>query len=201
MALDPKHASHVEYINNVLLGIEQKEEEGEITSEEADKRSRTLLEQNQEALADELAEARADGIIARADAIADKWLEGLPEEYTEKDREVIAHLWTDAIDWDAVEEDPSSLEETLHTSFQEVIDLYDTPRGALVAPSETTEEETETEEVDPERELEELISGTEWAGMSTVKTPTGKEVLTPDISDDEFKDAMATVLKVRNAAE
>ncbi len=201
LALDPKHASHVEYINNVLLGIEQKEEEGEITSEEADKRSRTLLEQNQEALADELAEARADGIIARADAIADKWLEGLPEEYTEKDREVIAHLWTDAIDWDAVEEDPSSLEETLHTSFQEVIDLYDTPRGALVAPSETTEEETETEEVDPERELEELISGTEWAGMSTVKTPTGKEVLTPDISDDEFKDAMATVLKVRNAAE
>ncbi len=75
---DPDHAPHVEYINNILLGIENEVEQGDITPEEADEKARTLLAKNQDKLAAEIAETREQQIVTKADMIADKWLSQLP---------------------------------------------------------------------------------------------------------------------------
>ena len=193
---DPDMADHVYAIDNKLKGIETEVESGDLDPDEAQDRTRELLEQTREEIADVQATASAEALVARADVIADKLLAQLPEEYNEQDRTVIQDLWTEKMDWDAAVADPDSLSDILSEGFQETLNRYGTPRGALFTGEEVQEltPEPVTETLTPEQELEALMDQN-WGAVKTETSASGKTTLIPEKSDDEFNDAIAGLIR------
>jgi len=192
LAADDKYREHVLAIDNKLKGIEIEEEKGEITPEQADAKTRKLVEDTRDELQAALAEQQADAILARADIIADKLLDSLPEEYTDKDKEVIADLWTNITDWDKIEQSPDELSGFLSESFQTSLEKFGKPRGGLVTneTTETTKETTAT--LTPEEELRQLVD------KDYGKTVEKDGKVESELSDAEFSAAMAKAMKITN---
>ena len=193
---DPDMEEHVRAIDNKLKGIEAEVEAGDLDPDEAQDRTRELLEQTREEIADVQATASAEALVARADVIADKLLAQLPEEYNEQDRSVIQDLWTEKMDWDAAVADPDSLSDILSEGFQETLNRYGTPRGALFTGEEVVEltPESATPVQTPDEELAELM-GRPWGEVKTETSAAGRTTVTPTESDDEFNAALAGLIK------
>ena len=197
LALDPKYRDALELIDKGLKGVEEEVETGKTTPEKATVETQKLIAK-QEAIEDSIADQKAELIIQRADMLADKWLEALPEEYTDADRKVIANLWTNGVDWDQVEQSPNQLDAILAKSFQESIDTFGIPRGKLINPDDVEfVEEKITEAVDPVVELTALLKDKQYGALKSVKTHGDKEIFMPSVSDDEFASDMAKFLKNR----
>ena len=192
---DPAMSEHVIAIDNKLKGIEAEVEAGETTPDEALDRTRELLDQTREEIADVQATANAEALVARAEVIATQLLAQLPEEYNEQDREVIQDLWTEKMDWDKAVADPDALSDILSEGFQETLTKYGTPRGSLFTGEEVQEltPETTTEPTTPEEELAELM-GRPWGELKEVDTPTGKKVQAVE-SDDDFNAGLASLIR------
>lgn len=199
-AEDPRVVDSVTTLDKYLKGELEAIEEESSSPEEANERTRDLLKRTREDIEDRHADLKADLILQKADSVAEKWLEALPDEYNQQDREFVAELWTNRVDWDKVEDNPELLESELAETFQEAITRYGTPRGALLSPDdvEFVEETEAPEPPSPEQELSELLSSKNWSELKTVKTPAGKEVPTPVVGDDEFSREMAKALKIGN---
>ena len=193
---DPAMADHVYAIDNKLKGIETEVEAGEITPEAAQDRTRELLETTREEIADVQATAQAEALVARADVIADKLLAQLPEEYNEQDRNVIQDLWTEKMDWDAAVAYPDSLSDILSEGFQDTLNRYGTPRGALFTGEEVEEltPEPATEPATPEEELAALMDQN-WGGVNETDLGDGRTAVAAEKSDDEFNAAMAEIIR------
>lgn len=193
---DPKMLPHLEAIDKRLRGIaDEIEETGEVDDEKLNQASK-LVRKQQETLDQKFADQQSDLLTQRADMIADKWLEALPEEYSEEDRKIISKLWAGEVNWYDIEANPDSLQGVLKESFQTVIDEYGTPRGQLVNPEDPDSYEIEIEEPEVKSPEEELMEAIGRKNYSSVKSTEGKGGLfTPEISDDEFADDMAKVLR------
>ena len=193
---DPAMSEHVIAIDNKLKGIEEEVESGDLDPDEAQDRTRELLEQTREEIADVQATASAEALVARADVIADKLLAQLPEEYNEQDRSVIQDLWTEKMDWDAAVADPDALSDILSEGFQDTLNRYGTPRGALFTGEEVQEltPEPATEAPTPEQELEALMDQP-WGKVKTETSASGKTTLVPEKTDSEFNDAIAGLIR------
>jgi len=198
LANDPKMLPHIRALDNKIKGIEEEiEETGEVSTKTLDK-TRQFLESKQSELAEEMADQRLEIITQRADAFAVKWLDQLPEEYTEQDREIIGKLWADAVDMDNLAQDPSQLHEVLRTTFQETIDYFGVPRGGLIDPADPDSYEVEIEEkptLTPQEELQQIIQGKNYGGFKEVEVG-GRKILQSEISDDEFAADMGRAMKV-----
>jgi len=196
---DPTMAEHVMAIDQRLKGISEEVESGESTPEEALDRTRDLLEATKEEVLDAKADVQAEALITKADFIADKLLDALPDEYNEQDRGVISDLWTEKMDWDRAVADPDNLSTVLTESFQDTLDRYGTPRGALFTKEEAEETTTEaTAEPTSAEKLDELM-GRDWGATKEVKTKTGAIKNVAVQSDDEFSKAMATAWRLEKA--
>jgi len=195
---DPTMEEHILAIDKRLKGIQDDVESGESTPDEAMDKTRELLKATREEALDAKADVQAEALITKADIIADKLLDSLPEEYNEQDREVVSALWNAKMDesgWDAAVEAPDELSSVLTETLQETLNTYGTPRGALFSKEEIDEQTTEvTTEKTPEQELEELM-GKDWGALKETTTKDGKTKFEPAISDDDFSAAMATALK------
>ena len=197
LSKDPNMLPHIEAIDRKLKGIEEELEE--IDEKDPDKglqRTQKILESEHEKLTGELAEQRSEMLTQRADVIADKWLEALPEEYTDGDRKIIARLWADQMEthWESIEENSDQLQEILTNTFQETIDDFGVPRGGLINPEDPDSYEVELEnppEVDPTEALMNIIQGKEYG-----KVTEGKA----EVSDDDFAVDFAKVMKAGNAS-
>ena len=189
---DPAMADHVYAIDNKLKGIEAEVESGETTPDQAMDRTRELLETTREEIADVQATAQAEALVARADVIADKLLAQLPEEYNEQDRSVIQDLWTDKMDWDRAVANPDALSDILSEGFQDTLNRYGTPRGALFTGEEVEEltPEPATEPASPEEKLAELMDQN-WGSVKETDLGDGRTTVQAEKSDDEFNAAMA----------
>ena len=196
---DPAMKEHVIAIDAKLKGIEQEVTSGESTPDEAQVKTRELIEQTRDEMADIQATASAEALVGRADVIADKLLAQLPETYTEQDRTIVQALWTEKMDWDKAVANPDELSEQLTDGFQEALDTYGVPRGALFTVEEVEEltPEATTETKTPEQELAELMDRP-WGGVKTETTEGGKTKVTPELSDDDFNDAMALLIRKAN---
>ncbi len=190
---DPSMAEHVKAIDAKLRGIEEEVETGESTPDQALERTNALLEQTREEVADAQASVQAEQLVTKADIIAEKLLEQLPEEYNEQDRSTITSLWTNGMDWDEAVADPDNLAELLTRDFQAVIDEYGVPRGSLVTTEEAEENETVTAQT-PEQELE-AVMGLDWGATKEVATKAGGTRVEADLSDDAFNAAMAKIIR------
>jgi hypothetical protein len=198
LAIDPKYRDALELIDKGLRGIEDEVKTGEISPKEANVETKKLIAK-QSAIENSIADQRAELIIQRADLLADKWLEALPNDYTEADRKVIANLWTNNVDWNKVEQNPNQLDSILAQSFQESVNTFGIPRGKLINPDdvEFVEETTKQDARDPVEELSTLLKDKQYGAMKTVKTYGGREISMPAVSDDDFATDMAKFLKAR----
>jgi hypothetical protein len=196
---DPSMEAHVRAIDNKLKGIEQEVEEGVSTPDEAQAKTRELIEETRTEMADIQATASAEALVGRADVIADKLLAQLPETYNEQDRTIVQALWTEKMDWDVAVANPDNLSEQLTEGFQEALDTYGVPRGALFTVDEVEEltPEAVTANRTPEQELEDLMDQN-WGGVKTETSEAGKTTVTPEKSDDDFNDALADIIRKAN---
>lgn len=201
---DPKMLPHIEAIDKKIRGIEEEfeeeiEEKGKVSDKTIDKATRVLAKE-QEKLQDQLSQQRSDILLQRADAIAEKWLSALPEQYTEEDRNIIAELWANKVDWDEVETNPKGLMEVLNKTFQDTVTVFGRPRGGLIDPADP--ESYEIEEVaeptkSPEDELQEIIKGKNFGGVKEVSVG-GRKTIQPEVSEEDFASVMAGVMKRGN---
>lgn len=192
LAEDPRYRDMVVTLDKAIKGIEEEVATGETSKKDASDQTARLLAETRQEMQDQILDQRAELILARADSMAEKYLANLPEEYTGEDKAVIARLWTDQVDWESVEQSPNLLAEKLAESLQTTLETYGTPRGQI-ATTETTETKPEPT---PEEELQELV-GLNWGKMEKISTAKG-DTFKPVVSDDEFAEAAARVLKTGN---
>jgi len=194
---DPKMADHVIAIDKKLRGIEEEVERGETTPEEAQAKTQALLEKTREEIADVQATAQAEALVARADLIAEKLLAQLPETYDENDRVIVQTLWNNKMNWTEAVADPDNLAQQLTRGFQEALDQYGTPRGALFTADEVQELTPEPATVKtPEEELAEVMDQP-WGALKTVEEG-GKTKVIAEKSEDEFNAALAGIIRKAN---
>lgn len=190
LAQDPKYRPAVEQIDRALQGIDEEVDEARAEGDtKAESAALKKLEAKTSELEDLLADQRAEKLWDSAAARAKEMLAGLPEEYTDEDRELIGKLWTPKVDWNLIEANGSdAIPGALNSSFAEVIREYKTPKGALVA-NTTKEIESRVPEarvVSPEDAIKNLLER-DWAE----RDGDGNAV----ISEDEFNKGLAEMIR------
>jgi hypothetical protein len=191
---DPGMKDHVLAIDAKLRGIEEEVDAGEVTPDDAIERARTLLEETREEVADTHADIQADALIQRSDIIAEQLLNALPREYNESDRAVINDLFTDKVDWDQAVANPDYLSEILTQGFQDTIDRYGVPRGALFTGNEVEELiPDEATNLTPEQALEQEMDQ-DWGALKEVEV-NGVTKTVAEMSDDEFNALQARIIR------
>lgn len=200
---DPEWAPVLEKLDKKLKGIEEAVDEGEKTPEKAADEAHRVLKKTTEALASQLEDQKIDLIVQKADTLAAQYFAGLPEEYSDRDKFRIAHLLTEAINWedvDASEDWASAIETHLPEAFQQVLDIYGDPEGIILKQySESDKEKGETVETAPKSAEERLstLLGKDYSGVKEVQTGKSK-TLSPAISDADFSKALAEAMRASN---
>ena len=191
---NPEHRELVENLDAVIQGIEKSVEKGETTPEAAADETKLAIAQTQEALQDVASDQQAELLLMKADLLAEKYFDALPPEYTDEDKEVISTLLTDAVNWEAIEEDPNVLQDAIPQAFEEVLQFFGEPRGEAVQATEGETKQTTAPVTAPvEEEVPEHLK-TDWGELKEIQTPKG-EVLKPIHSDEDFEKALANELK------
>jgi hypothetical protein len=100
------------------------------------------------------------------------------------------------MDWDRAVKDPDALSEQLTEGFQEALDTYGVPRGALFTVEEVEEltPDAGATELSPDEKLAELMKRP-WGGVVTEEVEGGTDKVSPELSDDEFNDALALIIR------
>jgi hypothetical protein len=188
---DPRFKPDIEKLDHLLRTGELPETEeikgGEKESSES--KALRLLEQTRESLEERIADQEAEIILGKADILADRYIDELPDEYNDDDKRLLREILTDRIDWEKVEADPDMLAEAFAEGFQATLDHYGTPKGFVPAPKED-EEEPEKKEVTIESLLEK-----DWGKLKDVTTPDGKTIRVPAVSDAQFTNVLAEALR------
>jgi hypothetical protein len=191
---DPDMKDHVLAIDAKLRGIEQDVEDGTVEPDEALERAKALLEETREEVADTAADLQADALIQRSDIIAEQLLNALPKEYNEQDRAIIEDLFTDRVDWDSAVAYPDQLSEILTQGFQDTINRYGVPRGALFTGQEVEELiPDEATRLTPEQELEQEMSK-DWGALKEVEV-NGVTKTVAEMTDEEFNAVQAKIIR------
>lgn len=193
---NPKAVEAVKIVDAYLKGeLEEIVEDETLEPDQAVQQAKALLAKTKDELENQTQDIRADLIIQRADTLADKWLGALPQEYNEKDREIVAKLWTQMVDWETIEGNPSALDGELAQRFQEAIDTYGVPRGALLDPNqvEFVEEDKTPAVSTPEEELRALV-----ATHSGKFSAWNADKKGPELSDEDFSRLLANAAKIAN---
>lgn len=195
---DPNMAEHIYAIDRKLKGIEDDVKSGETTPEDASKKVQALVESAREEMIDTQADIQADALITKAESLAERILASLPKEYNDQDKTILGDLWQDKMNWEAAVANPENLANILTSSFQEVVDRYGVPRGALFTADEVKEYQPEVvTPKTPEQELQEEMAKN-WGGIVKKELPGGKTVVTPELSDEDFNAALAKAIRIAN---
>lgn len=199
LANDPTMLPHVEALDKRIRGIEDEiEETGEVDDKSLDK-ARQILERKQAQLSEQLQEQSSDLLTQRADNIADKWLESLPDQYTDQDKEIVGQLWASKVNWNDIESNPDTLDDVLASTFQETITSFGTPRGGLIDPNDPDSYEIElpeTPEITPEQEVAQIVGTRNYGGY---EAKDGK--VSAEVSDADFASDLGKVLKIGNRSQ
>lgn len=211
---DDKWRPILEQLEKRLAGIEEEIEEAtegdenkEVPKKLADQQ-RKALESLREELQDEAADIRADQIVDKADKLAEALLDQLPEEYTDRDKKAIAHLWSDQVDWERIETSEdwnSALQEELPKTLDYILnEVYDEPEGKIVqrVRAEFEEKGQITEPEPSPTERLKALQEREWGKFEVQKDEKGSvKSFNPETSDEDFSRAMADALRASRAAE
>jgi hypothetical protein len=192
-----KYAPLVQQLDKVLRGIEDDVESGKKTEAEGAAEVQKLFSKHQDEMQEAFADQRADMLLENARMLSESILESLPETYDEGDKNRIADLLPDLVDWDAIEEDPGTMRDNIVEGYKQALVEYGEPRGALKARIKELEE---TESAEPERDFdkedEEFVNkllGDERLGK--FKTDSDGNVTDPEMSEAEFNQHFADLMK------
>jgi cell division protein FtsB len=192
LADNPKYRPMVETLDKAIRGIEEEVDSGEKTEKEAETDTKKLFDDHKAELEEAFADQRADLLLQQSSSYAERLMDALPDTYNEQDKAAISQLWTPEVNWDSIEDDPSTMKSELLDSLTKVLKKYKTPRGELE--QKVKELETKTQSIpeikDPEDELKGILDK-EWGKVNTAED--GKA--SPDLSDDEFTRALARVMR------
>lgn len=187
MAADEKMRPHVMAIDAKLKGVEEEVETGEITQEEGDKKVEKILKQHKNEVQDIVQTNRAEMLFQTANERASRYLESLPAEYTDKDKEIIGRIWTQEVNWDGIESDPTSLNSELAESLDRVLNWYGEPKGYLPPPDPTKVVETKPEEPTPAMKVKSILDK-EWGKIG--------ERGNFEYSDEDFRREAAELIRL-----
>jgi hypothetical protein len=199
LANDPAMKDHIVAIDKAIQGIEDVEEEvkeGKVTEDVASKKLEGLIGKLDEKVDTFQTEQRSKELWEATDSMASQMLESLPEEYTDADRRDLGEKWTSRVDWKVIDEKGNDvITPILKDSFTKLIKEYGEPRGAMA--KRVKDETMETVPVqDRPVSTEEAVGkivGQDWGKLDE----KGKPVL----SEDQFKDGMAELLRRTRAEE
>ena len=122
-------------------------------------------------------------------------LDSLPEQYTDVDKNRLGEMWTPRVDWAGIEETGAeAIPDALRSSFADLVRTYGQPQGALeqrVRTDVTQEIPEEARPSTPEATVQAALDK-DWAGVDE----GGK----PNISDDQFSQDLAKVLRATRGA-
>lgn len=135
---------------------------------------------------DKLTDHTTDYLLELAQDRAAKYLDALPPEYTDKDKQLIAKLWTPSVNWDAIEETPSSMMSELTRSFQEVLTEYGEPKGIV---EKKVQETVEAKMVAPPATQLSALMEKNWGAWNAEKK-------TAEVSDDDFSKVLAHAIRL-----
>lgn len=195
---NPAHRELVENLDKMLTGADEDEdsddsdEKSEQSPKSEGKELKKLVNEAREELAEHAADQQADLLLMKADTLAEKYFDALPDQYTDQDKQVISKLLTDDVNWETIEENPDSLSEEIAGAFERTLESFGTPRGE-VASEEVANEEKTTEAEKNEPEVPEHMLK-DWGELKEVKLPGG-ETLQPIHSDDDFAAALAQEIR------
>jgi hypothetical protein len=194
---DPQYSELVQELDRALSGEPPEVDTSEMNDQERAEYAGSLLEDRLIQAEESNAQVATDALLNRADQIADNWLAGLPEDYTERDRKVIGQMWSNSVDWEALEatgDAQAHLEPHLRETLQQAIDVFEQPSGNMVEAGTQEANITELEETqDPVEALQEAIAERQYGEVVT--DDVGNSSLA--ISDDEFTRELAAVMKAR----
>lgn len=208
-ASSPEFKDIIEDLDKAIRGEEIKprtlskgsEETGEDTKkaesvDEVLERAKKFVEESQQGLEQKLADQQADIILHKSDILADKYFEELAEKsYNEEDIRILRGVLVDHIDWNSIEDNPDDLNKLFAEGFQKCLDWYGTPKGAATAPKGDETKSEGRKEITQE-DLDKY-AGQDWGKLKAVKTADG-ETLQPEISDEDFTQSLARMLKEQN---
>jgi hypothetical protein len=168
--------------------VGEKVAEGAFTEAQA----RKIVAEQTAKLQDNIDEQKAELLFNQANTKAERMLSGLPEEYTDKDKEVISEAWLRRVDWDGMERDVGEMDDLLTASLQKTLDWYGEPRGVLKV-SETEELTEDGEPVErpptPEEEIA-MLKEINWGELDK----DGK----PVYSEEDFSKAAVRTAQLAN---
>jgi hypothetical protein len=195
---DEKLSKHVFAIEKALRGEEIDDETAEELVEAAEgakdgqefKAVEKRLKELQSQSTEQIAEQRAEMLYTLVDNTMQSYIDALPEEYTDVDVENIQALWDRRVDWDAIDNNPNTMNRLLSASFQEVVDRYGAPRGAAkTASQETPTVTTPTPEPTAAEQLAKLLGNDK---LGKFDDTSGKPLMT----DDEFAKLAGQSLRI-----
>lgn len=161
---------------------------GALTNQEAEK----IVDRAKKELStirEEILDHRAETLLDQARLVASKWLDALPQDYTDEDKNAIGKMWLHETDWHGIESDPTRMNDFLRSSLEGVLDSYGTPRGALV--QKVQEEYSKDAKATAEPTAEEVIDrirNIDWSARDDKGTPV--------LSDDQFNAQLANTLRL-----
>jgi hypothetical protein len=192
---DPRYTDMIENLDKVVRGedlvvetpSDDKTEEGET---KVDDKALKVLEATQEALEDRVLDQQAEILLGKADLLADRYIDELPEEYNDDDKRLLRGHLTELMDWDSIEEDPDQLPHVFADGFQSALDHYGQPKGFVPeSESDDTDGSVKSRTISDEELVEQ-----DWGKMKAVTTPDG-ETLEPSVPDSDFQEVLAEVIR------
>lgn len=192
-ANDPRYSNMIETLDKALQGIHEEVESGKTTPEQAEVKAAELIRDTREDIADALADERSERILDRADVYIERFFDALPDQYADEDKDILSDALVDKIDWEAVEENPDALIDVLSEGFQNTLNWYGEPKGALRAAKPSGDGETDTPKAS-EPTVEE-IAGRDWGKLVTAEDSKGRKYLKPELSEEDFTSSLAEVIR------
>jgi len=197
LAENEKYRPLVEKLDAALKGIDEEVESGEKTEKQAEREVSRLFSEQRDELAEAFADQRADMLLENARMLSESILESLPGDYDETDKNQIAEILPDLVDWDAIEKEPGTMRDNIVEGYKLALVEYGEPRGALKARIHELEtNKSEESVVDPAVSDEEFVKGIlDDERMSKFKSDDDGNITEPEMSEDEFNDNFAQVLR------
>jgi polyhydroxyalkanoate synthesis regulator phasin len=184
LADDERYKDHVMAIDRALKGIEDDVESGEITEKEGQDLSKEVIQELKEELKEEADNNMVNLLFQQCSNTIDGYLSALDEAGFDEDAtQLIKELAVPRIDWDAIEVDPSDMNEQIAKGLTEALETVERIR------TDGTDEETESdyEPQESPAELLQKVIDVDWSKTDD----KGNSVH----SDATFADALAHAMR------
>jgi hypothetical protein len=206
LARDPKHSDLIARVDLALDGkpyesVDQSDDDDDDSDSDStpavDKKS--IMAEIRSEMDEALEENKHNLIIQQADLLAKDYMRQLPaDKYSDDQKNLIANLWANKVDWDAIANEPDKLGNFLSETLQSTLNEWDAAHPAPEASEENNEDkQQESSEPTTEEQIAKIL-GKDW-GQTKIVGDGDAQKLVSETSDEEFTAAFGKLFKNLNA--